>query len=75
MGLFHQVSDACLFGKMKDETILDKMADKLRKAQTAEGNSPADLFRLASIKKRGCFVIKHSANEVTYSIDGFSAKK
>jgi myosin V len=74
LGLFHQVSDACLFGKMKDETILDKMADKLRKAQTAEGNSPADLFRLASIKKRGCFVIKHSANEVTYSIDGFSAK-
>jgi len=73
-GLFYQVSDACLFGKMKDDIILEKIAQKFRKMKKSHNSGPAGLFSLAHISKKGCFVIKHSANNVTYSIDGFSKK-
>ncbi len=74
-GIFHQLCDACLFGKMSDETILEKMAQKFAKLKPSKsGINPASLFSLAHIRKRGCFIINHSANDVTYSIEGFSTK-
>ena len=73
-GIFQQVSDACLFGRMSEEVMLQKMADKMKKAKSRDGSKPADLFALAHIKHRGCFIVTHSANEVMYTIKGFKAK-
>ena len=36
-GIFQQVSDACLFGRMSEEVMLQKMADKMKKAKSRDG--------------------------------------
>ncbi len=75
LGLFHQISDACMFNKMTDERLLNQMCQKLKRKTDRNGNpTPASCFRNPGFKFRNKFVVVHSANEVMYSVDQFIEK-
>eukprot|EP00943_MAST-04B_sp_MAST-4B-sp1_P008495 g8495.t1 len=77
LGIFNQVTDACIYGNRSEEQILQDMNKKMKKAQSSnnsKNSEAASLFALAHVKHKGCFIVKHSANEVRYTINGFKAK-
>jgi myosin heavy subunit len=75
LGLFHQISDACMFNKMSDDRLLLAMFQKLKRTSDRNGKpTPASRFRNPGFKYRNKFVVVHSANEVVYTVDGFIEK-
>ena len=75
LGIFHQISDACMFNKMSDDRLLQGMAQKLKRKTDRSGEpTPASRFKNPGAKYHNKFVIVHSANEVMYSVDGFIEK-
>ena len=75
LGLFHQISDACMFNKMTDERLLNQMNQKLKRKVDKNNNpTPASCFKNPGFKFRNKFIVVHSANEVMYTIDSFIEK-
>ena len=75
LGLFHQISDACMFNKMTDERLLNQMNQKLKRVTDKNGNpTPASCFKNPGFKYRNKFVVIHSANEVMYNVEHFIEK-
>merc|ERR1711965_500685 len=67
-GLFHQISNASLFGKLTDEKLLQNISTKLKKKKDKDGNpTPAANFILGGFRDRMLFTVRHSANDVTYT--------
>jgi myosin heavy subunit len=74
-GLFHQISNASLFGKLTDEKLLQNMSTKLKKKKDKDGNpTPAANFIFGGFRDRMLFTVRHSANDVTYTCQGFIEK-
>ena len=75
LGLFHQISDACMFNKMTDERLLNQMNQKLKRKSDKNGNpTAAACFKNPGFKYRNKFVVVHSANEVMYNVEHFIEK-
>ena len=74
-GLFHQISNASLFGKLTDEKLLNNIATKLKKKKDKDGNPNANsCFVAGGFRDRMLFTIRHSANDVTYTCENFINK-
>lgn len=75
LGLFHQISDACMFNKMTDDRLLNQMNQKLKRKTDKNGNpTAASCFKNMGPRHRNKFIVIHSANEVIYTIDSFIEK-
>jgi myosin-7 len=74
-GLFHQISNASLFGKLTDEKLLNNIATKLKKKKDKDGNPNANShFVSGGFRDRMLFTVRHSANDVTYTCESFIEK-
>jgi len=74
-GIFHQISNASLFGKLTDEKLLNNIATKLKKKVDKNGNPNANShFVSGGFRDRMLFTIIHSANAVTYTCANFINK-
>ena len=74
-GLFYQISNASLFGKLTDEKLLNNIATKLKKKKDKNGHPNANShFVSGGFRDRMLFTVRHSANDVTYTCESFIEK-
>ena len=71
-GIFQQLASASMFGKLTDVKLLEKMTTTFRKKNGA--NETGSLFTSKAPRFPDKFVVRHSANDVEYTITGFLKK-